>query len=221
VADGVFRSTDEGETWEHASPTVRVIPAAIGRDNQTALMMMSPNFVEDGIIFAGTTQDGVIRSTDGGDTWIQKTKGLADPVVIAVAISPNFAQDSTVFVGTEGGGVFRSVDGGDTWEQVNLGLTVTFVLAVALSPAFEADQTIYAGTWGGGVFKGSNLELGTVTRTPTPAPLSPRTRAIMGWSIIATMIALVTSAVLLRRWWTSRPDARGRRRMGTWPPPPW
>ena len=142
-------------------------------------------------------------------------------MVVAIAVSPDFARDSMLFVGTEGGGIYRSPDAGDTWEQVNLGLTVTEVLDVELSPAFETDQTLYAGTWGGGVFRALNHELGTVERTPTPAPLSRTTRAVLGWSIVATMVAFITSAILLLRWWKNRPTARGRRRLGTWPPPPW
>jgi hypothetical protein len=222
IGDGVFRSTDAGDSWERASPAVRVIPSATGSETETIRgLAISPTFSKDGTIFAATSVDGVLRSTDGGDSWYQVIKGLADPSVATLAISPTFDQDSTLFAGTRGGGVFRSTDGGDSWQQVNLGLTVTEVLALSLSPEFDTDRTIYAGTWGAGIFRGSDLELGTVTRTPTPSPLSRRTRAILGWSIIATLIAFVTSSLVLYSWWRNRPGARGIRRLGTWSPPPW
>ena len=148
---GVFRSTDEGSTWQEANSglTTNVVP----------VLGVSPAFATDSTIFAAGPE-GVFRSVDGGDTWTQVNKGLSNKKVLALAVSPAYAKDSTVFAGTTNG-VFRSADGGGIWEGVSSGLTGANVLSIGVSPAFESDSTLYTGllpkrvmrSFGGGKFE--------------------------------------------------------------------
>ncbi len=69
----------------------------------------------DGTIFAGTMQDGILISEDGGESWQGRSAGLFDPDVRAITISPHFAQDRIVFAATSTG-LFRSANGGRRWR---------------------------------------------------------------------------------------------------------
>ena len=70
-------------------------------------------------VFAGTADDGLQRSADGGETWNQVT----DPAkrITAVTVSPHDPDE--VWVGTEPSAVYHSTDGGHTFERRE-GLTV-------------------------------------------------------------------------------------------------
>jgi photosystem II stability/assembly factor-like uncharacterized protein len=66
-----------------------------------------------GRVFVGTVASGLVRSTDGGDTW-ERVGGFEDRVT-AVTVGPQ--DPGTVWAGTEPSAVYRSRDGGDTWER--------------------------------------------------------------------------------------------------------
>ena len=134
---GILRSPDKGHHWESAllpSPPPVISSLAI-----------SPNFIQDGIVFAGTFEDGVLRSSDRGRHWHAWNFGLLDLNVLCLAISPYFANDETLFVGTQSG-IFRSTNGGRSWREVSLPIGFDAVLSLALSPSFDRDATLFAGT---------------------------------------------------------------------------
>lgn len=134
---GILRSPDNGRHWESAllpSPPPVISALAI-----------SPNFIQDGIVFAGTLEDGMLRSSDRGGRWYAWNFGLLDLNVLCLAISPGFANDETLFVGTQSG-IFRSTNGGRSWREVSLPIGFEAVLSLAVSPSFDRDATLFAGT---------------------------------------------------------------------------
>ena len=78
----------------------------------------SPDFFDDRMMFAGTLDDGILRSTDGGATWVPKNEGFSFRRASTIVPSPLFATDFTLFAGTFGV-LFRSDDRGESWRQVN------------------------------------------------------------------------------------------------------
>lgn len=175
---GVYRSTDNGNSWTNIGPADSVVSAvAVGADGQIFAGMQSS--------FSG----GLRRSTDEGSHWttvIIDTLFMYSPPVHFLAInsigyvlasSYNAVYRSTdngshwttayvdmygysevftmainasglIFAGTSGG-VFRSSDDGSGWTKVNNGLEDTLVRAVG------TDETgfIYAGVWGTSIFR--------------------------------------------------------------------
>jgi lipid-binding SYLF domain-containing protein len=121
---GVFRSTDNGNSWINTYFT-----------NQTVVLVINSS----GDIFAGTFGSGVFRSTDNGDTWSVINNGLTNTSVRALAINNS---SGAIFAGTTFDGLFRSTDNGDTWNQT--GLTNIGVLALAIN----SNGDIFAGTFG-------------------------------------------------------------------------
>ena len=107
--------------------------------------ILAISITPDNVLYASAEGQGVFRSEDGGDNWIQSSNGLPlDLQIRALAI------DSTgmLYAGTMGLGVFQSSDAGVNWMQVADGLTYPYVHSLAVDP----ENKILAGTGGGLVF---------------------------------------------------------------------
>ncbi|HEY8292460.1 MAG TPA: hypothetical protein VIG44_08225, partial [Thermomicrobiales bacterium] len=124
---GVYRSKDGGQTWEQvlfgsetagASDLVmdphnpRVLYAAFWEARRDAHQLVS-----------GGEGSGIVKSTDGGDTWAEITRnpGLPKGVLgkIGLAASPAKRDRIWALVEAEDGAVFRSDNGGETWERLS------------------------------------------------------------------------------------------------------
>ena len=58
-------------------------------------------------------RDALLKSTNGGETWVAVGKELRK--LAAVAVSPK--DPSVIFVATSEGAIFSSPDGGKKWER--------------------------------------------------------------------------------------------------------
>lgn len=85
--------------------------------------------------------DGIFRSTDNGENWIQINCGLANSDIRALTIN----SDENIFAGTIGYGIYGSSDYGETWVQKNNGLTNNSVRTLVTNSNGE----IFAGTYSG------------------------------------------------------------------------
>ena len=103
VPGGIGRSHDGGETWVFV------------RLPEPAPLVVSLAAADDGLILAGTMQDGVLISDDGGESWQARNAGLFDPDVRAVTVFSNLGMEQTAFAATSTG-LFRSVNGGRLWR---------------------------------------------------------------------------------------------------------
>lgn len=122
---GVFRSTNDGETWAQ-------INSGLTSPNIFSLAVNT-----NGDILAGTPS-GIFRSTNNGANWNEINSGLTSLDVKTIAVSSN----ANIFCGTFGGGVFRSTDNGNSWVQINNGLTNLNINSLSVNSA----GYIYAGS---------------------------------------------------------------------------
>jgi len=137
--DGVFRSTDNGDSWR---------PVNTGL---TSTIVLALAINSSGHIFAGTYGGGVFRSINNGDSWRPVNTGLTSTIVLALAINTS----GDIFAGTAAfypnlGGVFRSTNNGDSWTAANIGLPSNNLYPSVQSLAINANGDIFAGTHGGG-----------------------------------------------------------------------
>lgn len=143
VHGAVMRSLDAGATWAY---TELRTPAPV-----VTCLAVSPAYEEDGVIFAGSLEDGVFRSADRGSRWASWNFGLIDLGVMCLALSPSYDRDETLVVGTETG-IFRSTNGGRAWRELGLPTELAPVLSVAFSPDYERDGALFAGTESNGLW---------------------------------------------------------------------
>jgi photosystem II stability/assembly factor-like uncharacterized protein len=128
TGDGVYRSKNAGETWEHLTDTN-------GRIGYPDALLFAPP-PESTLYIAGghTSPDrwretpdadaAIARSCDVGTTWEILSGGLprhfwGNVEAMSMAIRPG---GYTLFAGTIEGEVFTSDDRGDTWTQIGVGL---------------------------------------------------------------------------------------------------
>ncbi len=124
---GVFRSTDGGNTWEKvlfASDSTGAIDLELHPTNPDILYasMWRGERKPWTIISGARGEDGIYKSTDGGDTWRKIENGLPDLIgKIDFAVTP--AAPDRVYALVEAKdpdeGLYRSDDRGATWTLVN------------------------------------------------------------------------------------------------------
>lgn len=150
--EGVFLSTDRGDSWSAASgdlPDRNLIGSAIGI-----------NGAGDRVLFVRTGAGGLYRSDDLGTGWAESlppSSGLT-----SFALSPDFGVDSTVVAGGSTGLIRSSSDGGLTWPNQTQLVDGTGVQTLLLVPGFSASGEVFAGTRAGGVFRSQDFALNFV-----------------------------------------------------------
>lgn len=140
---GLFKSTDHGTSWAMSviGQTVAVRSIAINPTDPTTL-------------YIGTEGQGVLKSTNAGDTWTKINTGLGNLSVLALAIDRTAT--NVLYAGT-GAGVFKTSTAGDAWSASSTGLTNTRISALAISPE---DSTILFGGTGIGISKSQKAGAG-------------------------------------------------------------
>jgi photosystem II stability/assembly factor-like uncharacterized protein len=145
---GIYRSDDNGRTWQLVS------------SGPVAIRALAVHSAKDAVLYAGTaggpaaTTDNLWRSDDGGQTWRKFVMSLPAnpdgvlPPVNALATDPN--QPGVLYIGTDGHGVYRIDDdeGRNSYKLVGgLSLYDAHVNSVVVGP----DSRVYALT-GHGLF---------------------------------------------------------------------
>ena len=130
---GIYRTTQSGAQWSLVSS------GTIFADVST--LAVSPAYVADTTIFAGTRGAGIYRSTTNGQSWSAVNSGLDSFVIKQVSVSPGFAADRTALAATDAG-VFVSTDGGSTWSGTSLTGGASAVVFASGDQAFAATSGI-------------------------------------------------------------------------------
>ena len=149
---GVFKSIDYGKSWMKINGGLETV--------ETNTIALDPNNQQ--ILYLGTDDDGIYKTTDGGTSWTKLTiAGLPQKYGIGdIVIDPR--DSNTVYAATvdyfrlflDRGlvgdhGVYVSRDGGTSWRPFNEDLNHAGAFALEL----DAENSIlYVGTRGGGIY---------------------------------------------------------------------
>lgn len=106
----LYRSGDEGRDWEKIP-----LPESVGRGRIVSISISAQSHA----IYIAGPGFGVLRSADGGRSWVARNDGL--PSTEAVAMSSHADQPDTLYVYLAGQGVFRSEDAGGRWRLMDAG----------------------------------------------------------------------------------------------------
>jgi photosystem II stability/assembly factor-like uncharacterized protein len=184
---GIFRSADGGVSFTEINEglsftlkgkygTLRESkdgPVIRRSEKDVISIAISPNYREDGTVFASLWNEAIFKSEDGGDTWRRYTLGLtcdyqADSEKFksahfrGVVLSNAFARDKTVFLGGFDG-LFKSTDGGRHWAQMET-FPLSLVAGLALSPGDRDRLSVAITTYGGGAYTTDDQEIAWTIR---------------------------------------------------------
>jgi hypothetical protein len=137
----IFRSGDGGKTWAEAKSPPAFTPES-GRSVDHTFWLTPGHPAEPGTWYAGTSPQGLFRSTDGGVTWVgvdgfndhpqRKTwcgdgqDGTPDgPKLHSILVDPR--DSAHLYIGMSSGGIFESVDAGADWRPLNKGVRADFM----------------------------------------------------------------------------------------------
>jgi photosystem II stability/assembly factor-like uncharacterized protein len=130
----IFTSTDGGESWRELESLRRLPtrkdwtfpgPPYVAHVRGIGLSASDPQ-----IIFGAVEEGWLVRSTDGGDSWVNIKDGTEFDSH-TVTILPD---DPDVIVSASGAGLFRSTNGGDSFTDVTAGITHPYLINVAVHP---------------------------------------------------------------------------------------
>src|SRR5882762_5141107 len=153
VGDGIYKSTDAGQTWTHLGlRNGQQIPQiAVDPKNPDHLLVAVA-----GHPYGPNEERGVFRSTDGGQTFEKvlykdENIGAADvqidpshPDIVYASLweARQGPWENAAWNGT-GGGIFKSSDGGKTWKQLSKGLPEGIIQA-NLSISASSSKHLFA-----------------------------------------------------------------------------
>ncbi len=126
--DGVYKSTDWGNTWSHKglSGTHRTGRILLHPDDPNTVWVASV-----GALYSTNEDRGVFKSTDGGDTWTKtlyenERSGaidlVMDPGNADILYAATWERERRAWNFVEGGvgsGIYKSTDGGETWARID------------------------------------------------------------------------------------------------------
>jgi len=125
--NGVFKSTDGGQTWA---------PANRGMIDY-GITALAINPTDSQVVYAGADRGELFKSTDGGETWTDLTSNLPEQTrVVEIVVDP--AAPERIYLLCERVGVLVSGDGGTRWQLLgkpaNLDYPMFTAMAVASGP---------------------------------------------------------------------------------------
>ena len=132
----IYHSVDNGDTWELVY-------------TDSTLLFTVKDFAFDGLgnVYSVIREKGILKSTDGGNSWHEFYNSLLSYKISTIAVNSN----NDIFIGRYGndGGVYSSIDGGNSWLEFSTGLIDSSISKLA----FLNNGVLLAGTSAGGVFR--------------------------------------------------------------------
>jgi photosystem II stability/assembly factor-like uncharacterized protein len=147
--NGLYKSTDSGAHWARTN-----YPSQASYSRVILSLAVDPT--NPNVVYGGTTQTGIFKSVDGGDTWAGPYGQQFD--VLSIAVDPS--STNVLYSSVAGHGIYKSSDGGLTWATASNGIQYYVTNSIRIDPANPATVYAVGGDAGpgqsGGVYKSTN-----------------------------------------------------------------
>ncbi len=150
IENGVWKSTDAGTTWKHASVGLPVVGVS-GTSNHSVLSLAidptNSSRLYASVHDPDTTESQIYKSEDSALTWSVANTGIATSDVRDILVASN-GDVYAAAAGNSGnpGGVYRSQDFGATWQSMNVGLDSIVSVTQLDIDETTSNTLVYAGT---------------------------------------------------------------------------
>jgi photosystem II stability/assembly factor-like uncharacterized protein len=148
----IFRSVNGG--LNYTDITGSIVPNAY----PTGMTINPSNSMQVYVTFGGFGNAHVIRSTDGGASWINITSNLPDVPHHTIIIDPLYTNN--IYVGNDLG-VYASTDNGATWGEFRTGMPYALVFDLSIS---YPSRNLRAATHGNGVWQAKLMQYPTAVQ---------------------------------------------------------
>ncbi|MFK7829908.1 MAG: WD40/YVTN/BNR-like repeat-containing protein [Congregibacter sp.] len=165
--NGVYRSNDAGETWQHMG---------LGDSRHIGRILIHPQNSDIvyvaalGSLWGPGPERGLYRTRDGGNTWklllqpseytgvVEVQMHPQNPEILFAATFQRERRMWSMVGGGDEGGLFRSADGGDSWTRVENGFPSGPLGRVGVTFCPSNPETLYATAVGpeGGTFRSTD-----------------------------------------------------------------
>ncbi len=168
IGNGIYKSTDGGETWSNIglSETSIISRIEVSPANSSVIYVATM-----GLPFERTPDRGLYKTTDGGTTW-QKILYISDDAGIAdILINPSNPQIiyatgwnrirnryESVTVG-QAAKIYKTTDGGNSWNILTNGLPTEDLCRIGLCMSESNPDKIYA------MYLGTDFEIYNIYKT--------------------------------------------------------
>ncbi len=123
--EGIYRSTDGGNTWSGTPGT----DPPLGRTSWNLALAVDPTD-ENTVFLLGF---GLYRSQNAGTSWQRITDTTSRPSLHVDYQAVTVGPDETVWLGNDGG-MWKSADGGQSWTNLNATLGITQLYYISHHP---------------------------------------------------------------------------------------
>ncbi len=153
VGDGVYKTTDGGDSWKRMGleDSERIARIVIDPNDSNVVYVCATGHLWD-----ANEERGLYKTTDGGETWeavlqVDENTGCSDVSMdpedsqILYAGMWQFRRQPWTFKsGGPGSGLYKSADGGANWRELTHGLPAGEKGRIAVDVAPSRGRTIYA-----------------------------------------------------------------------------
>ncbi len=162
IGDGVYKSEDGGNTWQHKGLTDQRIISRIIVDPTNSDIIYAACL---GLPFERNDERGLYKSIDGGNTWSQvlfvsDQSGIVDllinpdnPQVLYAASWDRIRNNTESIVSGPNAKIYKTVDGGNSWINLSNGLPTGSQGRIGLAMSGNNPNTVFA------MYVGTNSKL--------------------------------------------------------------
>jgi photosystem II stability/assembly factor-like uncharacterized protein len=122
TGNGIFKSTDRGNTWTQ-------LPSTVLNDDFMYVNVIVVNPSDENTLIAGTNT-GIYKSADGGDSWVE----VYNESYVVQDIVSDPRDFNSLYAAAYGLGILKSVDAGDSWNHSYNGIGDGGRFHLAISP---------------------------------------------------------------------------------------